>query len=129
MLKPAPIAGYCGVYIIRLFKLWPPPEGVFFPVLWGRGCGRRVLDGGGLSPYWATDHACGYGRTVPPSFGPQRVKCFEISDDMLSLAGVGRSDMALMLESLVAGRLEAAIRRSEKPAFVQHGRTQKRAPQ
>ncbi len=52
---------------------------------------------------------------------------FEISDDMLSLAGVGRSDMALMLGDLGCQQIgERPSEDPEKPAIAKFERIQKK---
>ena len=136
MLKPAPIALrvllWC-LYYQTFPNCGPPPEGrVSFPV----PDGAEDVAG----EFWM---AAGYRRIGPRIMRVDMVErvaalvraaaregVFEISDDMLSLAGVGRSDMALMLEDFGCRKVgERPSEDPEKPAFVQFERTQKkRAP-
>ncbi len=133
MLKPAPIALrvllWC-LYNQTFPTCGPPPEGrVSFPVPEG----AEDVAGG----FWM---AAGYRRLGSRIMRVDMVErvaalvraaardgVFEISDDMLSLAGVGRSDMALMLGDLGCQQVgERPSEDPEKPAIAKFERIQKK---
>ena len=136
MLKPAPIALrvllWC-LYHQTFPSCGPPPEGrVSFPV----PDEAKDVAGG----FWM---AAGYRRLGSRIMRVDMVErvaalvraaardgVFEISDDMLSLAGVSRIDMALILKDLGCRQVgERPSEDPEKPAIAQFERIQKkRAP-
>ena len=133
MLKPAPIALRVLLWCLhhQIFPTCgPPPEGrVSFPV--PDGAEDVVGD------FWM---AAGYrrlGQRIMRVDMVERVAAlvraaardgiFEISDDMLSLAGVSRSDMALMLGDLGCRQVgERPSEDPEKPAIAKFERIQKK---
>ena len=85
------------------------------------------MDGSRLSPLRTADHACGYGVAALVR-AAARDGVFEISDDMLSLAGVSRGDMALILEDLGCRPVgERPSEDPEKPAIIQFERIKKKS--
>ena len=136
MLKPAPIALrvllWC-LYHQTFPSCGPPPEGrVSFPV----PDEAKDVAGG----FWM---AAGYRRLGSRIMRVDMVErvaalvraaardgVFEISDDMLSLAGVSRIDMSLILKDLGCRQVgERPSEDPEKPAIAQFERIQKkRAP-
>ena len=133
MLKPAPIALRVLLWCLHnqtFPDCGPPPEGrVSFAV----PDGAEDIDAG----FWM---AAGYRRLGPRIMRVDMVErvaalvraaaregVFEISDDMLSLAGVGREDMALMLADLGCRQVgEKPAEDPEKPAIAQFERVQKK---
>ena len=133
MLKPAPISLRVLLWCLHhqtFPTCGPPPEGrVSFPV----PDGAEDVAGG----FWM---AAGYRRLGSRIMRVDMVErvaalvraaardgVFEISDDMLSLAGVSRSDMALMLEDLGCQKVsERPSEDPDKPAIAQFERTQKK---
>ena len=133
MLKPAPIALRVLLWCLHnqtFPDCGPPPEGrVSFAV----PDGAEDVDAG----FWM---AAGYRRLGPRIMRVDMVErvaalvraaaregVFEISDDMLSLAGVGREDMALMLADLGCRQVgEKPAEDPEKPAIAQFERVQKK---
>ena len=133
MLKPAPISLrvllWC-LYNQTFPDCGPPPEGrvsITLPE------GADDVDAG----FWM---AAGYRRLGPRIMRVDMVErvaalvraaaregIFEITDDMLSLAGVGRDDMALMLVDLGCRQVgERPAEDPEKPAVAQFERVQKK---
>ena len=133
MLKPAPIALRVLLWCLNQQTFpdcGPPPEGrVSFPVPQG----AEDVAGG----FWM---AAGYrrlGQRIMRVDMVERVAAlvraaardgvFEISDDMLSLAGVGRGDMALMLADLGCRQIgERPSEVPDKPAIARFERIQKK---
>ncbi len=135
MLKPAPIALrvllWC-LYHQTFPGCGPPPEGrVSFPV----PNEAKDVPGG----FWM---AAGYRRLGSRIMRVDMVErvaalvraaardgIFEISDDMLSLAGVSRIDMALILKDLGCRQVgERPSEDPEKPAIARFERIQKKRP-
>lgn len=133
MLKPAPISLRVLLWCLHhqtFPDCGPPPEGrVSFAV---PGSAEDVAAG-----FWM---AAGYRRVGPRIMRVDMVErvaalvraaaregVFEITDDMLSLAGVGREDMALMLADLGCRQVgEKPADDPEKPAIAQFERIQKK---
>ena len=133
MLKPAPIALRVLLWCLHnqtFPDCGPPPEGrVSFAIPEGA---EDVAAG-----FWM---AAGYRRLGPRIMRVDMVErvaalvraaarqgAFEIADDMLSLAGVGREDMALMLADLGCRQVgERPAEDPEKPAIAQFERIQKK---
>ena len=133
MLKPAPIALRVLLWCLHnqtFPDCGPPPEGrvsITVPE------GAEDID----ASFWM---AAGYRRLGPRIMRVDMVErvaalvraaaregVFEITDDMLSLAGVGREDMALMLTDLGCRQVgERPAEDSEKPAIAQFERIQKK---
>jgi ATP-dependent RNA helicase SUPV3L1/SUV3 len=136
MLKPAQIALRVLLWSLHhqtFPSCGPPPEGrVSFPV----PDGAKDVEVG----FWM---AAGYRRLGPRIMRVDMVErvaalvraaardgVFEISDAMLSLAGVGRGDMALMLGDLGCRQVgERPPEEPEKPAIAQFERLQKKRVQ
>ena len=126
MLKPAPIA-----LRVLLYSLYNQN----FPVCGGPPEGRvsfNLNEADGEMPqdsYWLAAGYCRLGRRIMRVDMVERVAAlvraaaregqFEISDDMLSLAGVGRDEMALILSDLGCKQVsERASEDPEKPAIA-----------
>ncbi|MGB1933849.1 MAG: helicase-related protein [Candidatus Puniceispirillaceae bacterium] len=126
MLKPAPIALRIVLYSLY-HQNFPvcgaPPEGrVSFSL--GEGDGEMPEDG-----YWLAAGYCRLGTRIMRVDMIERVAAlvraaaregqFEISDDMLSLAGVGREEMGRILSDLGCKQVsERASEDPEKPAIA-----------
>ena len=126
MLKPAPIALRIMLYSLY-HQNFPvcggPPEGrVSFSL--GEGDGEMPEDG-----YWLAAGYCRLGTRIMRVDMIERVAAlvraaaregqFEISDDMLSLAGVGREEMGRILSDLGCKQVsERASEDPEKPAIA-----------
>ncbi len=136
MLKPAPIALRVLLYSLyhQNFPVCgPPPEGrVSFGLAEGQG--EMPEDG-----YWLAAGYCRLGPRIMRVDMIERVAAlvraaaregqFEISDDMLSLAGVGREEMALILADLGCKQVsERASEGAEKPAIAIFERQKRKNP-
>ncbi|MGB1959572.1 MAG: disulfide oxidoreductase, partial [Candidatus Puniceispirillaceae bacterium] len=136
MLKPAPIALRVLLYSLyhQNFPVCgPPPEGrVSFGLAEGQG--EMPEDG-----YWLAAGYCRLGPRIMRVDMIERVAAlvraaaregqFEISDDMLSLAGVGREEMALILADLGCKQVsERASEDAEKPAIAIFERQKRKNP-
>ncbi|MGB1473732.1 MAG: disulfide oxidoreductase, partial [Candidatus Puniceispirillaceae bacterium] len=136
MLKPAPIALRVLLYSLyhQNFPVCgPPPEGrVSFGLAEGQG--EMPEDG-----YWLAAGYCRLGSRIMRVDMIERVAAlvraaaregqFEISDDMLSLAGVGREEMALILADLGCKQVsERPSEDAEKPAIAIFERQKRKNP-
>ncbi|MEC7243156.1 MAG: disulfide oxidoreductase, partial [Pseudomonadota bacterium] len=136
MLKPAPIALRVLLYSLyhQNFPVCgPPPEGrVSFGLAEGQG---EIPEDG----YWLAAGYCRLGSRIMRVDMIERVAAlvraaaregqFEISDDMLSLAGVGRDEMALILADLGCKQVsERASEDAEKPAIAIFERQKRKNP-
>ena len=134
MLKPAPIALRVLLYscITRISLSAGPAEGrVSFGLAEGQG--EMPEDG-----YWLAAGYCRWAaymrvdmieRVAALVRAAAREGHFEISDDMLSLAGVGREEMALILADLGCKQVsERASEDVEKPAIAIFERQKRKNP-
>ena len=136
MLKPAPITLRVLLYSLYHQKFpvcGPPPEGrVSFGLAEGQG--EMPEDG-----YWLAAGYCRLGPRIMRVDMVERVAAlvraaaregqFEISDGMLSLAGVGREEMVLILADLGCKQVsERASEDAEKPAIAIFERQKRKNP-
>ena len=130
MLKPAPIALRVLLWCLhhQIFPTCGPHLKAGFTVPDGAEDVVAILDGGGYRRLGKRIMRVDMVERVAALVrAAARDGIFEISDDMLSLAGVGRSDMALMLRDLGCRQVgERPSEDPEKPAIAKFERVQKK---